>query len=256
MYNHASDMGGIAVDVGFSFAGSLAALIKERFLRLNEKVSGGRYLKGLNIPGGLARDMERGDLGLINSEIAEIMKDYSDLKDILLKNGSFMDRVEGAGILKRKTAEDLGVTGLAGRASGIARDLRKDFEAVYREMKFSAAKQESGDALARLKVRMQEFEESARLISEFIGKLEEGPVLAGKKDGMKPGFALGCAEAWRGPVLYWLALDGNGAVERCKITDPSVRNWQGLAFAVPGNIIPDFPLCNKSFDLSYSGNDL
>jgi len=115
--------------------------------------------------------------------------------------------------------------------------------------------QEAGDVLARMRVRILEFEESCRLIEAFAGKLGKNeehiitPVLT-------QGSALGYAEGWRGPVLYWLKTDRAGAIERCKVVDASFLNWQGLSYAVLGNILPDFPLCNKSFDLSYSGNDL
>ncbi|MFA5148964.1 MAG: NADH-quinone oxidoreductase subunit D, partial [Candidatus Omnitrophota bacterium] len=117
-------------------------------------------------------------------------------------------------------------------------------------------REEEGDALARLKLRLREFEESARLIKEFTNMMKPGDIFAADKVVPKEGFALGCEEGWRGPVLYWIRTDPSGLIERCKITDPSFHNWQGLCFAVLGNIIPDFPLCNKSFDLSYPGNDL
>ena len=117
------------------------------------------------------------------------------------------------------------------------------------------ATQESGDVLARLRVRISEFKESVRLIEVFVAKLAKSGELR-VSPGIKGGSALGYAEGWRGPVLYWLETNPAGLIERCKIVDSSFLNWQGLSFAVLGNIIPDFPLCNKSFDLSYSGNDL
>ncbi|MDD4894868.1 MAG: Ni,Fe-hydrogenase III large subunit, partial [Candidatus Omnitrophica bacterium] len=159
------------------------------------------------------------------------------------------------GVLKRKTAEDLGIAGLAGRASGIPLDLRKYFPGVYREAGFKMITQEPGDVLARLQMRFLEFEESARLIGVFLNKLkpgEENSISVNLREGM----AIGYAEGWRGPVLYWLKTGPSGLIERCKVVDASFHNWQGLSYAVLGNIIPDFPLCNKSFDLSYSGNDL
>jgi Ni,Fe-hydrogenase III large subunit len=196
------------------------------------------------------------DLAFVSAELSVFLKDFDVLIKILHSNGTFMDRVEGTGILKKKIAEDSGVTGPAGRASGINRDLRSDFETIYHEAGFILQKEDSGDVLARLNVRINEFKESARVINEFIGKIPAGPVISTPEQTTAGGFALGYSEAWRGPVLYWLALDGSGLITRCKVTDPSVRNWQGLAFAAPGNIIPDFPLCNKSFNLSYPGNDL
>jgi Ni,Fe-hydrogenase III large subunit len=134
-------------------------------------------------------------------------------------------------------------------------DLRKDFPGVYQEAKFKMSIEQAGDCFARLRVRIAEFQESCRLIESFAQRINEGEARHAPVE-LKEGSALGYVEGWRGPVLYWLKTDSNGLITRCKIVDASFRNWQGLSFAVLGNIIPDFPLCNKSFDLSYSGNDL
>ncbi|MDZ4243247.1 MAG: NADH-quinone oxidoreductase subunit C [Candidatus Omnitrophota bacterium] len=255
LYNHASDIGGMAVDVGFSFPSALASLIKEKILRLNQRLTGHRYLKGVNAVGGLLRDITPEQALEIREALADAEKDFRDLRAMLFASVSFMDRVDSTGVLKKRTARDLGVKGLAGRASGIPQDLRKDFPGVYESLGFRICLEEPGDVLARLRVRLSEFEESARLIRAALAQLPAGDVRAGSGRS-KPGFALGCAESWRGPVLYWVRISEDGAVDRCHIVDPSVQNWQGLAYCVLGDIIPDFPLCNKSFDLSYAGNDL
>jgi Ni,Fe-hydrogenase III large subunit len=192
---------------------------------------------------------------MLLDSLKKIRKDFKELVHILNSSVSFMDRVDTTGVLRRKTAEDLGVVGLAGRASGIPTDLRKYFPGVYKEAKFKMATQEAGDVLSRLRVRISEFEESCRLIEEFAGKPGGGPD-ANVAPAPRQGAALGYAEGWRGPVLYWVKTNSEGAIARCKVVDPSFHNWQGLSYAVLGNIIPDFPLCNKSFDLSYPGNDL
>ncbi|MCX5707836.1 MAG: NADH-quinone oxidoreductase subunit C [Candidatus Omnitrophica bacterium] len=255
LYNHVNDIGGIALDVGFSYPSAYASIIKEAILQLNEKLTASRYLKNVNALGGVSVEINESKKTLLLGSLEQIKRDFNELVEILYSSGSFMDRVDTAGVLIKKTAEDLGVLGLAGRASGVAIDLRKCFPGVYKEAKFKMALEESGDVLARLRVRIFEFVESCRLIEEFGGKLSScdknkvGPIL-------KEGCALGYVEGWRGPILYWLKTDPAGMIARCKIVDPSFRNWQGLAYAVLGNIIPDFPLCNKSFDLSYSGNDL
>jgi len=255
MYNHANDIGGIAVDVGFSFPSAYASVIKEAILQLNEKISGNRYLKKVNAVGGILAEIDENKKQLLFCSLKKIKKDFNQLVKILFSSVSFMDRVDTTGVLRRKTAEDLGITGLVARASGIPADLRKYFPGVYREAKFKMATQESGDVLARLRVRISEFEESCRLIEEFAGKLTQGEKAIINPES-KGGSALGYVEGWRGPVLYWLKINSQGLIERCKIVDPSFLNWQGLSYAVLGNIIPDFPLCNKSFDLSYSGSDL
>ncbi|MFH1189073.1 MAG: NADH-quinone oxidoreductase subunit C [Candidatus Omnitrophota bacterium] len=255
MYNHVNDIGGMATDVGFSFPAALASIIKETILQLNEELTGSRYLKGVNHIGGVSADVGEGQRALLADVLNKVMKDFGELDRILSSSDSFMDRVDTTGILRRKTAEDLGIVGPYARASGIKIDLRESFPGVYKEAGFEAASCGKGDVLARFRVRVSEFAESARLIRYFMEKVStgsEGRVAYGGRSGE----ALGYAESWRGAVLYRLKTDAGGLIDRCKVVDPSFHNWQGLPYAVLGNIIPDFPLCNKSFDLSYSGNDL
>jgi Ni,Fe-hydrogenase III large subunit/Ni,Fe-hydrogenase III component G len=255
MYNHVNDIGGIAIDVGFSFPAAYASIIKEAILQLNEKLTGSRYLKNVNLVGGVSIDIdETGKRALLES-LGKIKRDIEELARMLEASVSFMDRVDTTGALRRKTAEDIGVVGLAARASGIPMDLRKYFPGIYKDAKFNMITQASGDVLARLRVRISESGESCRLIEEFARDLKEGEEINVVPE-LREGCAIGYTEGWRGPVLYWLKTDAGGSIERCKIVDPSFHNWQGLSYAVLGNIIPDFPVCNKSFDLSYSGNDL
>jgi Ni,Fe-hydrogenase III large subunit/Ni,Fe-hydrogenase III component G len=256
MYNHANDIGGIAVDVGFSFPQAYASIMKETILVLNEKLTGSRYLKGVNRAGGVAKGIADADKGTLLQTLDTLARDLAELKQMLFESVSFMDRVDTTGTLAKRLAEDLGVTGLAARASGIGKDLRRDFPGVYGDAGFKPAKHSSGDVLARLNVRIAEFEESIRLIREFSAMLAAGEEMPAEDFQTKSGCGFGYVEGWRGPVLYWVKLDADGRIDRCKITDASFKNWQGLAYCVHGNIIPDFPLCNKSFDLSYSGNDL
>jgi Ni,Fe-hydrogenase III large subunit/Ni,Fe-hydrogenase III component G len=256
MYNHAADVGGIALDVGFSFPSAFASLIKERILAANEQLTGSRYLKGFVKVGGVTKDLGTDERRVLADTLDAVTADFAELQEMLFASASFMDRVDGTGILRKNVAADLGVSGLAARASGIELDVRNDFPGVYRDARIAVARQNGGDVLARLKVRIDEFEESARLVREFAARLDEGGVFNAPEAGAGAGYALGYAEGWRGPVLTWIRMDANGRIDRCKIVDPSFHNWEGLAYALPGNIIPDFPLCNKSFNLSYSGNDL
>ncbi|HTY13455.1 MAG TPA: NADH-quinone oxidoreductase subunit C [Candidatus Omnitrophota bacterium] len=251
MYNHVNDIGGIATDVGFGFPANLAAIIKESLQRINQKLTGSRFLKGINAIGGIGRDLELGPLPAL---LLPVLKDFNELKNILHSNVSFMDRVDTTGTLDKKTAEDLGIIGPAGRASGVDLDLRKISGGIYEKAGFNPAVDAVGDVLARLNVRIREFEESVRLIKYFADNVPEGKIRA--EIEMTVGSAIGSAEGWRGPVLYFVETNGEGKLERVKIVDPSFRNWQALSFAILGNIIPDFPLCNKSFDLSYPGGDL
>jgi len=256
MYNHLNGMGGIAIDVGFSFPAGYASMMKEKILRLNQKLAGSRYLKGVNIVGGVSVDIDNEKKAVLLEELNALEKEFKELKSMLYSNTSFMDRLDGTGALKKKTAEDLGVLGLAVRASGIEKDLRKDFPGVYDKVKFNISKESTGDVMARLNIRVSEFEESTSLIRQFIDKIGQGNISFQGKIESRCGVGLGCVEAWRGPILYWVKLNEKGLVERCKIVDPSFHNWEGLCYSVLGDIVPDFPVCNKSFDLSYSGNDL
>lgn len=256
MYNHVNDMGGIALDVGFSFPAQLAGLIKEEILQLNDGLCGSRYLKGINAVGGVDKDIDAGKQELILHSLLKVEKDVIALEEMLFSSVSFMDRIDTTGILRAKTARDLGITGLAARASGIGGDMRKVLPGIYDSLSFKVSKEHTGDAAARFKVRCKEIRESMSIIKQCLARLNACAPQIKEKVSATEGFAIGCVEAWRGPVRIWLRINKQGRIERCKIVDPSFQNWEGLSFAVLGNIIPDFPLCNKSFDLSYSGNDL
>ncbi len=255
MYNHISDIGTMAMDVSFSFPAAGASIIKEAILQLNDELTGSRYLRKVNDIGRVLTNLDDNKKDLLRGNISKIMADFKEVVKILNSSVSFMDRVDGTGLLRKKTAEDLGVVGLGARASGIAVDLRKSFPGVYQEVNLRIVKDEKGDALARLKVRVSEFEESARLILELLDKVDSSERDDFEFKG-KAGEAIGYAEGWRGAVLYMVKTDSTGLIERCKIVDPSFHNWPALTYAVLDNIIPDFPLCNKSFNLSYPGNDL
>jgi len=254
MYSHAGDIGGIALDVGFSQAAALASIIKESIHQLNDKLSGSRFLRGAIVPGGISKDISGGKKLIIDS-LLSVMKDFRDLKKTLNSSISFLDRVDTTGMLTKKTADDFGVLGVIGRASGIDTDLRRDVSSIYEKLDFKSVVSQSGDVLGRLNVRFDEFEASVNIIQKCLDMMPPYESVAMNIPYCE-GYALGCAEGWRGPVLYWLSIDKSGKIERCKIVDPSFRSWPGLSYAVLENIIPDFPVCNKSFDLSYAGGDL
>ncbi|MDD5593791.1 MAG: NADH-quinone oxidoreductase subunit C [Candidatus Margulisbacteria bacterium] len=254
LYNHAAGIGGIALDVGFSAPAAYASIVKESVHQLNDRLTGSRFLKSVNAVSGLSKDISEENVNDLRKTLKSLTGDFGELKKLLFDSVSFMDRVETTGRLSKKIAEDFGVMGLAGRASGVGLDFRKNSR-PYAAAGFKLMTRKEGDVLARLGVRLDEFEESIRLIEFWLADLPEGSIISDTQV-KKEGSGLGCVEGWRGPVLYWLALDNFGAIRRCKIVDPSFHNWPGLSYAVHDNIIPDFPVCNKSFDLSYSGNDL
>ena len=184
-------------------------------------------------------------------------REFDDLVTLLIDSGSFTDRVDDTGILSTQAARDLGVVGMAARASGLDLDLRRDQpHDGYAALRFQVPVEEGGDVRARLMVRAREVEQSLSILRQALEGLPEGPSFTPLPDALPASSsALGWAEAWRGECLHWVQTDEEGRVARVKVTDPSFKNWPGLGRAVPGNILPDFPVINKSFNLSYSGND-
>ena len=176
--------------------------------------------------------------------------------DLILSSASTRDRLETTGVLPHKTAVDLGVVGVAARASGVDIDVRRDFPyAAYDEIPPKVVLHSKGDVFDRMRVRMEEAGDSIRIALEALGRLSAGPVSTALPPIPSESCALGYVEGWRGEILHWVLTNANGNLARCKIKDPSLNNWPALPEAVQGNIIPDFPVINKSFNLSYSGTD-
>ena len=255
LYNHVGDFGMIVNDTGFAAAHSHCFRIRERLLRLNKRLTGHRLMRGALTPGGVRLDLPRG-LDVV-AEAQAALVDFDEIVEISLGNTLVMDRLEGTGRLTRETARDHGVLGFVARASGLDVDARRDHRfAAYGELSFEVPVLESGDVKARTLVRVREARESVKLIRQAVEGLPDGPLLSplGSVPPFAPAFAL--VEGWRGRIIHWLMVDGGGRLERVKILDPSFLNWRPLSYALLKNIVPDFPLCNKSFNQSYSGNDL
>jgi Ni,Fe-hydrogenase III large subunit len=257
IYNHVADIGAIATDVAFSVPAAHAQLLRERLLSLHERLFGSRLLRGTVAIGGVKTDLSPAGRDELLAQLGRLKADFETLVTLLIDSGSFTDRIDGTGTLPRDAARDLGVVGLAARASGIDEDLRRDHpHDAYDAMRFEVPVEEGGDVRARLMVRAREVAQSIAILNQALSPLPDSPLVTSPPDAL-PAFsaALGWAEGWRGPCLHWVETDAYGALTRVKVTDPSFRNWPGLARAVPGNIVPDFPVINKSFNLSYSGND-
>ena len=255
LYNHVADFGMIANDTGFAVAHSHCFRIRERLLRLNKRVTGHRLLRGGVVPGGVCVDLPR-DLDLVG-EVEAALRDFDEIVALSLRNTLVMDRLEGTGRLTTRTARDHGVLGYVARASGLDADTRRDHPfAAYGALRFRVPVFESGDVKARALVRVEEARESVALIRQAVEGLPPGPLAASLPPlpAWEPAF--GMVEGWRGAILHWVMADGDGRLHRVKIVDPSFLNWRPLSYALLKNIVPDFPLCNKSFNQSYSGNDL
>jgi Ni,Fe-hydrogenase III large subunit len=175
---------------------------------------------------------------------------------IVDSSDSTRDRFEHTGILHPDKARDLGIVGVAGRASGVDRDLRRDHPyAAYDEVTFDVPVYRQGDVLRRVRVRVDEIAQSLRITREVLSNLTPGACRIPVPPLPPDRTALGAVEGWRGEILYWIRTGSHGRLERCKVKDPSLNNWPALVEAVQGNIVPDFPVINKSFNLSYSGTD-
>jgi Ni,Fe-hydrogenase III large subunit/Ni,Fe-hydrogenase III component G len=255
LYNHIADFGMICNDTGFAVAYSHCFRIRERLLRLNKRLTGNRLLRGGLVLGGVGHDLPP-DVNL-TAELDSIIADFNEIVDISLSNSMLVDRLEGAGHLTTNTATDYGVLGYVARASGLDVDARRDHPfAAYSTLQFRVPVFESGDVRARTKARVEEARESVSLIKQAFVAMPDGAIA--KPLGSLPAFepAFGIVEGWRGAIVHWVMADEEGKLSRVKVKDPSFANWPALSFAMLENIVPDFPLCNKSFNQSYSGNDL
>lgn len=191
-------------------------------------------------------------------ELNRIEQDFSELEAIILANASLTDRLETTGVLAERIAWDHGVIGVVGRASGLDQDVRRDRPfAAYDELPVKVTLYRYGDVRARLRVRIDEIHESVRLIREIARLIPPGGLVAESSDLPTVGdWAVSAVEGWRGEILCFVMAGEQGRIHRCKVRDPSFVNWPAIQWAVTGNILPDFPLINKSFNLSYAGNDL
>jgi Ni,Fe-hydrogenase III large subunit len=259
MYNHTADIGGVATDVAFTVAASRAQALRERLLRLQDELFGSRLMRRVVAVGGLRRDVPPQSLDALRHHLDTFEREFDDLITMLIDAGSFTDRVDGTGILTQQAARDLGVVGMAARASGVDTDFRRDHpHDAYEGLRFEVPVEAGGDVRARLMVRAREVEQSLSILRQLIDKVPTTRAVFSvplPKQLPARASAFGWVEAWRGPCTHWVATDERGEIARVKITDPSFLNWPGIIEAAPGNIIPDFPVINKSFNFSYSGND-
>jgi Ni,Fe-hydrogenase III large subunit/Ni,Fe-hydrogenase III component G len=257
IYNHTSDIGAVATDVAFTVPASRAQALREGLVRIQDELFGTRLLRGTIALGGVARDLSPQQRDRLREHLRLFENAFDDLVTLLVDAGSFTDRVDGTGILSNQAARDLGIVGMAARASGVDADFRRDHpDDAYEGLRFAVPVEEGGDVRARLMIRAREVEQSLLILHQILDVLPDSPLAARLPERLPArASALGWVEAWRGPCTHWIATDERGDIARVKVTDPSFLNWPGLVHAVPGNIIPDFPVINKSFNLSYSGND-
>ena len=251
---HVSDIGGLCTDVGFGVAAAYSTCLKESLLRESAQCCGTRYWRGVSVPGGLRFDLDSDRVAQLGQAVAQTSREFSEIARMIVETPSIQNRFETAGVLSGEVARDLAVVGPVARASGIDFDVRRDHPyGLYRKYQIDVPSTHYGDVMARARIRIAEVAASAQMIQEAARSLPDGGVFTPVASrGDIQGFS--ALESPRGELCYWMAAR-DGRLTRCHVKSPSFQNWPAMPFAVEGNIIADFPVINKSFNLSYSGCD-
>ena len=256
--NHIGDLGALAGDVAFAPGAAFFGRLRGECLNLLMTISGNRFGRGLVRPGGCGFDVPPAMAAEARERLSALRSEFREVADLMLENGSVQARFEAVGRVSPADCSALGCVGPVARACGVARDVRHDHPyGVFRFVQIPVATVPSGDVAARAMVRRLEVERSLEFLIEQLGALPRGEVRAPVAERLAPAeLAVALVEGWRGEIVHVALTDATGAVRRWKVKDPSFHNWSALAGALPGNAISDFPLCNKSFNLSYAGHDL
>jgi len=255
--NHLGDLGFLGNDAGLAFGLSQFLILKEDVLRLNHALFGHRYLMNMIVPGGVARDFPDDGVTRVRDECSRLEADVQRLKHIYDEHAGLQDRFVECGKVTPELAVRLGLIGQAGRASGLAWDVRVLHPCVpYRELEVKIAAHQGGDVAARVAVRFAEIHESIRLLRLIVDRMPLGEISVAVPAPAAGKMGIGWVEGWRGDVFVALETGRDGRIARLHPRDPSWHNWPLLEHAILGNIVPDFPLINKSFNLSYAGQDL
>jgi Ni,Fe-hydrogenase III large subunit len=258
MANHFGDIGAICNDASFSIMLAHLGALRERVLRVSEVCFGHRLMMDRVVPGGTAADLDATGAVALRALVAHVRSTFPRLVTLYDRTASLQDRTVTTGILKTELARQYGAGGFIGRASGRAFDARRTpGYAPYAELDFDVPMREDGDVNARVWIRVREVEESLAIIEQILDRLPVGAVRVNiDASPSGPCEGLGLAEGFRGDILVWVRLDADGTIAHAHFRDPSWFQWPLLEAAIEGNIVADFPLCNKSFNCSYSGADL
>ncbi|KGJ79802.1 formate hydrogenase [Cryobacterium roopkundense] len=251
LYNHVTDLGSLANDVGFGIVDAHAQSLREQLLRINKTITGHRFLRGALSVGG-ARVFCLPD----PTDLRRIQAAVEELVAVSLSHAIVRGRFTGTAALPAQQAETIGTLGYVARASGVDVDARRDHPFVNLGESFHVVTEERGDVLARYRVRAREFSVSVAVITDLVARLGPSTGSGATVDPLAPGAGLSLVEGWRGTIAHRVEIDSDGTLSRVKVVDPSFFNWPSLPIALSETIVPDFPLANKSFNQSYAGNDL
>jgi Ni,Fe-hydrogenase III large subunit len=255
--NHTGDLGALAADVGYLPTSSFCGRLRGDFLNATALLCGSRFGRGLVRPGGVGFDLDAPRVGQLQSILKDALQDVTESVNLLWDTPSVQARFENTGSVPRTICDELGMVGPAARACGAGRDVRLDFPAgIYRVAQIPVSTADTGDVFARAYVRWLEIQRSIAFIQDQLNALPGGPIKS-KIGSPAPGLlVVSLTEGWRGEICHVAMTDSRCRFARYKIVDPSFHNWMGLAMALRNQQISDFPLCNKSFNLSYCGHDL
>jgi Ni,Fe-hydrogenase III large subunit len=255
--NHTGDLAALCGDVGYQPGLSWFGRLRGVFLNLMTELAGNRFGRGLLAPGGLRRDETTELASRFEEVLQDAERDLRATARVAFENPSVLSRFETTGAVSREAAEDLGFVGPAARACGLDRDARRDHPlGIYAFVQLPVARAEGGDVKARATVRWLEVLRSLQFVREQIARLPEGAVFAAPGPLRPSSLSVALVEGWRGEIAHLAITGPSSEIVRHKVIDPSFRNWLAVALSVRGAQISDFPLCNKSFNLSYAGHDL
>lgn len=255
--NHIGDLGAIAGDIAYQPGAAYFGRMRGECLNALMTLSGNRYGRGLIRPGGVQFDLPPDMIDALRGNLGRLQVEIVPVAEAMLANGSVQARLEGVGVLTSEQCQRLGVVGPPARACEVPRDVRHDHPyGLFRYAHIPVATTWAGDVLARTLMRWIELRRSLEFVLEQLAALPRGAIRV-ECGALRPGELAVClTEGWRGEIVHLAVTDARGALRRYKVVDPSFHNWSALAAALPGNLISDFPLCNKSFNLSYAGHDL
>jgi Ni,Fe-hydrogenase III large subunit len=255
--NHVGDIGALAGDVGFLPTAAYCGRLRGDYLNLSALLCGSRFGRGLVRPGGVAFDLEPALAAQMQTRLASAARDTRGAFELFFDAPSVLARLEGVGKVSTDAAEELGLVGVAARACGLVRDVRLHHPSgAWRDAFDTVIIEETGDVFARASLRRREVASSSELLRQSLATLPAGPLCAAPGPLRPQALAVSLVEGWRGEIVHVAITGRDGRLARYKVVDPSFRNWSGLAMALRGEQISDFPLCNKSFNLSYCGFDL
>lgn len=253
LYNHIGDIGNICAGVGFAIGTSLGSSLKEELQRLNERLTKHRFLRGVCKVGGVRQELDAKNVVDALKTLNRVEIEFRDYIEMLMAKDSFLDRLTGTGVVPGKAALDLGAVGVTARASGIDRDSRRDHpHAAYDRINFDVPVRTQGDVRARVEIRIEEAVTSFSMVRALLSNLPPGALSVSVGEMPAHKSAIGITESPRGENIHWVRTGENGTIDRLRVRSASYCNWPVVALSVPGNMVPDFPLINKSFELCYS----